>query len=245
MASLGNNFRRGFTLIELLVVVAIIAILIAILMPALGGAREQAKAVNCQSNLRQLSISFMFYANDHNQVVPFYVNNRNWSMYYFANDWGAPEPLYKVPFKGGFCPSNTILPTKFGSNTGLYGMLHLIGDGDITKLQTERFGDFVSGSWGSLIWEAFDYKKMTEPASTGLLFDSVLASGGVAGYGYYFVTNNKLAWASFPSVYLVHANRTNVAFADGHVAPTDKNELGNMPGQMDQAAVYKDFVWVK
>ena len=56
--------RQGFTLIELLVVIAIIALLMAILIPALNQAREQAKAVICQSNLHQWGAIFLMYTDD-------------------------------------------------------------------------------------------------------------------------------------------------------------------------------------
>jgi len=62
--------RRGFTLIELLVVIGIIAVLIAILLPALNMAREQARAVKCQSNERQLMMAFLMFANEHDQRLP-------------------------------------------------------------------------------------------------------------------------------------------------------------------------------
>jgi prepilin-type N-terminal cleavage/methylation domain-containing protein len=61
--------KNGFTLIELLVVVAIIAVLVAVLLPALQSAREQGKRVVCQTNLKELGIIFVFYAEDHNDFI--------------------------------------------------------------------------------------------------------------------------------------------------------------------------------
>lgn len=64
------NRSKGFTLIELLVVIAIIAILMAILMPSLRRARNQARGVVCQGNLKQWGIAFRMYANDFNGYFP-------------------------------------------------------------------------------------------------------------------------------------------------------------------------------
>jgi len=63
--------RSGFTLIELLGVVAIIAVLIAMLLPALQGARDKVKDMTCQSNLRQIGAAFAFYAGENNDRFPY------------------------------------------------------------------------------------------------------------------------------------------------------------------------------
>ncbi|QNN23612.1 prepilin-type N-terminal cleavage/methylation domain-containing protein [Planctomycetales bacterium ZRK34] len=62
--------RHGFTLIELLVVVAIIALLIAILLPSLSKARDTAKRITCMANLRQIGTTVVMYAGDYKQSLP-------------------------------------------------------------------------------------------------------------------------------------------------------------------------------
>lgn len=64
------KLRRAFTLIELLVVVAIIVILIAVLMPSLSNARNQARAVKCGSNLKQIGQAIYMYAQEYEGTVP-------------------------------------------------------------------------------------------------------------------------------------------------------------------------------
>ncbi len=88
--------RTAFTLVELLVVVAIIAILIAMLFPALGRAREQARAAGCAAHIGQCLKATLMFVNDHEAYLPPVYANKTWTkgggqnLWWFSSRWLGP-----------------------------------------------------------------------------------------------------------------------------------------------------------
>jgi prepilin-type N-terminal cleavage/methylation domain-containing protein/prepilin-type processing-associated H-X9-DG protein len=107
---------RGFTLVELLVVIGIIAVLISLLLPALGRAREQAKNVQCLSNLQQIGLAMQMYmGNSKGVLMPSqYVGN------FLNSTWPATlvgQKYLKAPMDGSptgvfMCPSGSFTEAK-------------------------------------------------------------------------------------------------------------------------------------
>ncbi len=113
------RIERAFTLIELLIVIAIIAVLIGILLPALRGGREQGRAVQCLSNQRQIGMAQQFYADEFDEYIireaggyacrqddrfsmpwalgyrPYIDGSKTWEV--IRNDWFEDAPYYRDP----------------------------------------------------------------------------------------------------------------------------------------------------
>jgi len=101
--------KKGFTLIELLVVIAIIAILAAMLLPALARAREQARRAVCISNLKQIGLAIKMYSQDYNENFP-EANATNDADALAVSAFGKLIPRYVSAADAFKCPSD-LTPT--------------------------------------------------------------------------------------------------------------------------------------
>jgi prepilin-type N-terminal cleavage/methylation domain-containing protein/prepilin-type processing-associated H-X9-DG protein len=129
--------RRGFTLIELLVVIAIIAILAAILFPVFAKAREKARQSSCLSNLKQIGLAYMQYAQDYDERLPTdWITLPGGTPWTDRYTWRAAISPYMKSTQIFSCPSDSVtysgalagqcqngegnIPGSYGDNTVHY-----------------------------------------------------------------------------------------------------------------------------
>ena len=141
--------RTAFTLVELLVVIAIIALLMGILLPAVGRAKKQAQAIGCRSNMKQWGLVFALYANDNEDSFPqsYASSGVNWEEAWML---GATLPYYKNK-EMRMCPSTRTLdrPPKEDQPGGTFIDW---GPYPASKSGSEWYDALATGSYGFNNW---------------------------------------------------------------------------------------------
>ncbi len=201
-----KSYRKAFTLIELLVVISIIAVLMAIMMPALSRARESSKRIMCMNNLKGFTVCWSLYAQDNNDKIPSgrtngaecWVNHAGLEIYQNAED-------QTLAIKKG-------LLWQYTQNVEFYGCPNTL-KGDVRSYSMpDSFAQnstipITAGANKSMV--VYKMSQLLRPGERMVFVDEGFASSSTWSIFYY----QQRWWDPVP---LQHSDGTTMSFGDGH-----------------------------
>jgi prepilin-type N-terminal cleavage/methylation domain-containing protein/prepilin-type processing-associated H-X9-DG protein len=223
--------RRAFTLVELLVVIAVIAILAAMLLPALAKAKASAKRAQCTSNLHQLGLAAQLYWGDYaGKCFNFSDGTTNGGQIYWFG-WIGPGLEGQRPFDLSF---GKLFPFLNGSDVRLCPALDPTRA--VFKLKATNlvfsygYNNYFSTTPGQ---PPINANLIKQPAVTCLFADAIQVNDFQAPASHsnpmieewYYVDTN----TTYPNGHFRHSKKADITFCDGHVAMDSM-----LPGSLDQ-----------
>jgi len=183
-SSCNQLHHKGFTLIELLIVIAIIAILAAMLLPALNKVRQTAQSVNCLSNQKQLMLSLLCYGDSYHSWTPELLGNSEVS----AEKTYYTKHLAQGGFLGVQIPSTALDTDKITRLKQIRCVTQNFSSNSFrtTYAMRTNYGVFSAGKTvtmtGSYDTTRILMKSIKKPSAYGVLFDSIISNSNQQDY---------------------------------------------------------------